>query len=316
MNILAFLALPAGIRTRPHSYFKGYIGMHTERIGFIGPGIMGKPMMHNLQHAGFSLSVYARRQAQLDELGLANVQAYKTPSELASTADIIISCVSDSSDVEEVLAGPSGVIHGIKPGALVIDMSTISAEVTKRLANQFEAKQASLLDAPVSGGEVGAINGTLSIMVGGSTTDFTRAQAVFAAMGSNIVHIGDSGAGQIAKACNQILAAQTMNAVAEAYLLAQSADVDPAKVREALLGGFAYSRVLELHGQRMLEQNYQPGFKTHLHAKDLGIALDSAKANQIDLPGATLAAELLQKLLEQGDGELDSAAIAKIVGSG
>jgi len=316
VNILAFLALPAGIRARPHSYFKGYIGMHTKRIGFIGPGIMGKPMMHNLQRAGFSLSVYARRQAQLDELGLANVQSYASPSELASAVDIIISCVSDSSDVEEVLTGPSGVIHGIRPGALVIDMSTISAEVTKRLANQLEAKQASLLDAPVSGGEIGAINGTLSIMVGGSTIDFTRAQAVFAAMGSNIVHIGDNGAGQIAKACNQILAAQTMNAVAEAYLLAQSADVDPAKVREALLGGFAYSRVLELHGQRMLEQNYEPGFKTHLHAKDLGIALDSAKANQIDLPGAILASELLQKLLEQGDGELDSAAIAKIVGSG
>lgn len=290
--------------------------MQTPRIGFIGPGIMGKPMIHNLHRAGFSLAVFARRQAQVDELGLTDIQSYSSPSELASAVDIIISCVSDSSDVEEVLIGPSGVIHGIKPGTLVIDMSTISAEVTKRLASQLESKQASLLDAPVSGGEIGAINGNLSIMVGGSTTDFTRAAAIFAAMGENIVHVGDNGAGQIAKACNQILAAQTMNAVAEAYLLAQSANVDPAKVREALLGGFAYSRVLELHGQRMLDQNYNPGFKTHLHAKDLGIALDSAKANQIDLPGATLAADLLQRLLLQGDGELDSAAIAKIVGSG
>ena len=227
--------------------------MQNERIGFIGPGIMGKPMMHNLQRAGFSLAVYARRRIQLDELGLTAVSSYESPSELASAVNIIISCVSDSSDVEEVLAGPSGVIHGINPGTLVIDMSTISAEVTKRLAKQLEAKQASLLDAPVSGGEIGAINGTLSIMVGGSATDFTRAQAIFAALGTNIVHIGSNGAGQIAKACNQILAAQTMNAVAEAYLLAQSANVDPAKVREALLGGFAFSRVLELHGKRMLE---------------------------------------------------------------
>jgi len=290
--------------------------MQNERIGFIGPGIMGKPMMHNLQRAGFSLAVYARRRIQLDELGLTAVSSYESPSELASAVNIIISCVSDSSDVEEVLAGPSGVIHGINPGTLVIDMSTISAEVTKRLAKQLEAKQASLLDAPVSGGEIGAINGTLSIMVGGSATDFTRAQAIFAALGTNIVHIGSNGAGQIAKACNQILAAQTMNAVAEAYLLAQSANVDPAKVREALLGGFAFSRVLELHGKRMLEQDYKPGFKTELHAKDLRIALNSANSNQVDLPGATLASELLHKLLEQGDGELDSAAIAKIVGSG
>ena len=290
--------------------------MQNERIGFIGPGIMGKPMMHNLQRAGFSLAVYARSRIQLDELGLTAVSSYESPSELASAVNIIISCVSDSSDVEEVLAGPSGVIHGINPGTLVIDMSTISAEVTKRLAKQLEAKQASLLDAPVSGGEIGAINGTLSIMVGGSATDFTRAQAIFAAIGTNIVHIGSNGAGQIAKACNQILAAQTMNAVAEAYLLAQSANVDPAKVREALLGGFAFSRVLELHGKRMLEQDYEPGFKTELHAKDLRIALNSAKSNQVDLPGATLASELLHKLLEQGDGELDSAAIAKIVGSG
>jgi len=290
--------------------------MQNERIGFIGPGIMGKPMMHNLQRAGFSLAVYARRRIQLDELGLTAVSSYESPSELASAVNIIISCVSDSSDVEEVLAGPSGVIHGINPGTLVIDMSTISAEVTKRLAKQLEAKQASLLDAPVSGGEIGAINGTLSIMVGGSATDFTRAQAIFAALGTNIVHIGSNGAGQIAKACNQILAAQTMNAVAEAYLLAQSANVDPAKVREALLGGFAFSRVLELHGKRMLEQDYKPGFKTELHAKDIRIALNSAKSNQVDLPGATLASEFLHKLLEQGDGELDSAAIAKIVGSG
>ena len=290
--------------------------MQNERIGFIGTGIMGKQMMHNLQRAGFSLAVYARRRIQLDELGLTAVSSYESPSELASVVNIIISCVSDSSDVEEVLAGPSGVIHGINPGTLVIDMSTISAEVTKRLAKQLEAKQASLLDAPVSGGEIGAINGTLSIMVGGSATDFTRAQAIFAALGTNIVHIGSNGAGQIAKACNQILAAQTMNAAAEAYLLAQSANVDPAKVREALLGGFAFSRVLELHGKRMLEQDYKPGFKTELHAKDLRIALNSAKSNQVDLPGATLAYELLHKLLEQGDGELDSAAIAKIVGSG
>ena len=232
---------------------------------------------------------------------------------MAEASSIVISCVSDTPDVEEVLIGPHGAIHGIQPGSLVIDMSTISPESTRNMAIQFSKAGASMLDAPVSGGEVGAIAATLSIMVGGEAKDFERALPVFECLGKNIIHVGESGAGQVTKACNNLVAAQTVVSVAEAYLLARSSGVDPAKVRDALLGGFAYSRVLELHGQRVLDDNYVPGFKTKLHAKDIRIALKSAEKNSIKLPGTELSDHYLQALLEQGDGELDSSAIAKII---
>ncbi len=212
-----------------------------------------------------------------------------------------------------MLVGPQGAIHGVQAGALVIDMSTISPETTRSMANQFSQVGASMLDAPVSGGEVGAIAATLSIMVGGEVKNFERAKPIFECLGKNIIRVGSSGAGQVAKACNNLVAAQTIVAVAEAYLLARSCDVDPAKVREALLGGFAYSRVLELHGQRVLDNNYTPGFKTKLHAKDIRIALKSAETNSIKMPGTELSAHYLQELLEQDNGELDSAAIAKVI---
>lgn len=290
--------------------------MNKEKIGYLGLGIMGKPMVENLVKAGYPVSVYARRKASIQALGLANVEAFASPAELAKACDVIISCVSDTPDVEQVLTGAAGVIQGVQTGALVIDMSTISSQATRNMAQQFKAKSVEMLDAPVSGGEVGAIAGTLSIMVGGAAQAFARAKAIFAVLGKNIVHVGDSGAGQVAKACNNLLAAQTVVAMAEAFLLAQSEEVDPAKVREALLGGFAYSRVLELHGQRVLEGNYAPGFKTKLHAKDLRIALASAQENGIALPGTARANEYLDQLIEQGDGELDSSAIAKVIGSG
>ena len=287
-----------------------------EKIGYIGLGIMGNPMVENLTKAGHKVNVFARRQASVNALETDNIEAFSKPAELAKASTITISCVSDTPDVEEVLTGSDGVIQGVQPGSLVIDMSTISPEATRSMSAQFSQAGASMLDAPVSGGEVGAIAGTLSIMVGGEEKDFERALPIFECLGKNIVHVGASGAGQVAKACNQILVAQTMTAVAEAYLLAQSADVDPAKVREALLGGFAYSKILEFHGQRMLDKNYQPGFKAELHAKDLHIALESALAHNINIPGAKLSDDYMQRLVAQGDGELDSAAIAKIVGSG
>ena len=290
--------------------------MHTEKIGFIGLGIMGKPMVENLLKAGHRVNVYARREASVQALATDLCTPYASPAKLAESATLIFSCVADTPDVEAVLTGTNSVIEGIQPGALVIDMSTISAEATRAMAQKFSAAGAAMLDAPVSGGEVGAIAGTLSVMVGGTKQDFARALPILQCLGKNIVHVGASGAGQIAKACNQILVAQTMTAVAEAYLLAQSANVDPAKVREALLGGFAYSKILEVHGQRMLDQNYQPGFKARLHAKDLRIAMESAQAGNINLPGAALSNQYLRTLVEQGDGELDSAAIAKVVGSG
>ena len=290
--------------------------MNKEKIGYIGIGIMGKPMVENLVKASYSVSVYARREASIQALGLPDIDHYPNPAELAKHCNVVISCVSDTPDVEEVLIGPEGIIHGIQPNALVIDMSTISSKATRAMAAKFKQANASMLDAPVSGGEVGAISGTLSIMVGGEPKEFDRAKPIFEALGKNIVHVGDSGAGQVAKACNNLLAAQTVVAMAEAFLLAQSEGVDAAKVREALLGGFAYSRVLELHGQRVLEGNYAPGFKTNLHAKDLRIALANARENGIAMPGTELANKYLDQLIEQGDGELDSSAIAKAVGSG
>ena len=287
-----------------------------EKIGYIGLGIMGKPMVENLTRAGHRVNVFARRKDSIDALGTECIQEFSTPAELAEASTLIISCVSETSDSEEVLTGSQGAIQGLQAGALVIDMSTISPETTCAMAASFSQAGGSMLDAPVSGGEVGAIAGTLSIMVGGEKRDFERALPVFECLGKNIIHVGASGAGQVAKACNQIVVAQTMTAIAEAYLLAQSAGVDPAKVREALLGGFAYSKILEVHGQRMLDKNYQPGFKAKLHAKDLRIALESASANKLKLPAAELSNEYMQQLLEQGGGELDSAAIAKIIGSG
>ena len=290
--------------------------MQTEQIGYIGIGIMGKPMVENLVKAGHSVNVYARRKISTEGLPADQVSVYSTPAELARNSTIIISCVADTPDVEAVLTGKNGVLEGIQQGALVIDMSTISPEATQSIMKRFARAGAGMLDAPVSGGEAGAIAGTLSIMVGGEVKDFERALPIFNCLGKNIVHVGDSGAGQIAKACNQILVAQTMTAVAEAYLLAQASNVDPAKVREALLGGFAYSKILEVHGQRMLDKQYAPGFKSRLHAKDLRIALESAQAHDIDLPGTRISDAYMRALVEQGDGELDSAAIAKMVGSG
>lgn len=287
-----------------------------QTIGYIGIGIMGKPMVKNLLKAGYSVNVYARRRASIEDLCEDSCAVYDSPKALAKASDVIISCVADTADVEQVLTGAEGVIHAIKPESIVIDMSTISPEATRAMALQFKQAGAHMLDAPVSGGEVGAIDGTLSIMVGGAETDFLRVLPILECLGKNIVHVGDHGAGQVAKACNQILVAQTMNAVAEAFLLAQRSNVDAAKVREALLGGFAYSKILEVHGRRMLEGNYQPGFKAHLHAKDLRIATQSAEVTQCSLPGADLVSQYMNTLVEQGDGELDSAAIAKLIGSG
>jgi len=287
--------------------------MHTEIVGYIGLGIMGTAMVENLAKAGHKVNVYARRKASIEALKTDNIEVFASPAALAEASSIVISCVSDTPDAEEVLIGPQGAINGIQPGSLVIDMSTISPESTRNMAIQFSKAGASMLDAPVSGGEVGAIAATLSIMVGGEAKDFERARPVFECLSKNIIHVGESGAGQVTKACNNLVAAQTVVAVAEAYLLARSCGVDPAKVRDALLGGFAYSRVLELHGQRVLDDNYVPGFKTKLHAKDIRIALESAEKNSIKLPGTELSDHYLQALLEQGNGELDSSAIAKII---
>ena len=287
--------------------------MSKENIGYIGLGIMGSAMVKNLTKAGHQVSVYARRQASVAALANDKIIAFPSPAELAKACRVVICCVSDTADVEQVLTGPQGVLAGIQHDALVIEMSTICPQATRAMAAKFTQAGAGMLDAPVSGGEAGAIAATLSIMIGGDEEHFQRALPIFKCLGENVIHVGPAGAGQVAKACNNLVAAQTIVAVAEAFLLAQSAHVDAAKVRQALLGGFAYSKVLELHGQRMLDENYTPGFKARLHAKDLRIALKSAQDNAIQLPATRLANEYLQTLIERGDGDLDSAAIARLI---
>jgi 2-hydroxy-3-oxopropionate reductase len=282
-------------------------------IGWIGLGIMGNPMCKNLMKAGFPLAIYARRPESAQELTDLGATFYPTPAALAANVDVVISMVSDTPDVEAVLLGKDRVIEGGKPGLLVVDMSTISPVATREIAAKLAEKGIRMLDAPVSGGDVGAIAGTLTIMVGGNADDLAYALPALEVMGKTITHIGDHGAGQLAKACNQLIAAQSVIAVTEAFEMAKAAGVDPAKVRAALLGGFAYSRVLELHGQRILSENYQPGFKAHLHNKDMHIVADTIAAFSLNLPGTQRACDYMQTLVDQGNGELDSSALAKIV---
>ena len=283
------------------------------KIAYIGPGIMGRPMVLNLIAGGHELVVYARRAEAAEPLVKAGATACASPAEAARQAEVIFSCVSDTPDVEDVLLGQDGVIHGASPGSIVVDMSTISPSATRAMAEQLATRDIHMLDAPVSGGEQGAIAGTLSIMVGGDAADLARVRPLLDLLGKNIVHIGDHGAGQTAKACNQIVVAQTIVGVAEALQMARNAGVDPAKVREALLGGFAYSRILDVHGQRMLEGNFKPGFKAKLHAKDLRIALEEGKRQGLSMQSSAAAAEYVFRVVEELDGELDHSAVIKLM---
>lgn len=281
------------------------------RVGYIGLGIMGKPMALNIQKAGFELHVWARRPEAT--AGLHGATAHSSLSALAPCCDVICLNVSDTPDVEQLILGEGGLIEHAKPGTIIVDNSTISPDATRTIASKLAEKNIAMLDAPVSGGDVGAIAGTLSIMVGGKADIFAKVQPVLEACGNNILHIGDHGAGQVCKACNQILVAQSMAAVGESMLLAKASGVDATKVRQALLGGFAQSRILDIHGQRILDNNFTPGFKSELHHKDMGIALDAANRGGLELPGAQLAAEHLQAMVEQGLGGEDSSAMCKII---
>ncbi|HEX7044107.1 MAG TPA: 2-hydroxy-3-oxopropionate reductase [Burkholderiales bacterium] len=282
-------------------------------VGFVGLGIMGRPMALNLGKAGHALWVHGRRPETMEPLVAAGAKACGSPQEVAANTDVIFVMVSDTPDVEQVILGEKGVVHGARKGAIVVDMSTISPNATRRMAAALAARGIEMLDAPVSGGEVGAINGTLSIMVGGKAPVFEKVLPLFQVMGKNIVHVGDNGAGQVAKACNQIVVALTIEAVAEALTFARRNNVDAAKVRAALMGGFAGSKILEVHGQRMLDNDFKPGFKTKLHQKDLRIVLEDAGALGLGLPGAALVSQHLNALVGSGDGELDSSAIVKAV---
>jgi 2-hydroxy-3-oxopropionate reductase len=281
----------------------------VERIGFIGLGIMGKPMVRNLLKAGYPVVVYNRSPEPIQELAAEGAGVAQSPREVASQVDVLITCVSDSPDVEAVLLGQDGAIVGVRDGMLYIDMSTIAPATARKIYTVLQEKGVSALDAPVSGGDIGAQQGTLSIMVGGDVPAFQRALPILQVLGKNIVHVGAAGAGQVTKACNQVVVALSVQAVAEALTLAKKSGVDPAKVREALLGGFAQSRVLEVHGKRMLEGDFAPGFKLNLFRKDINIVLQTGRELKLPLFGAAHAAELMDALLAQGKGELDYVSL-------
>ncbi|HEY6200880.1 MAG TPA: 2-hydroxy-3-oxopropionate reductase [Candidatus Binatia bacterium] len=285
----------------------------SETIGFIGLGIMGKPMARNLLKAGYPLLVHNRSRASVEELANEGVAPAANAYEVAAAADILITMLPDSPDVEQVYNGAEGVFKGARSGALLIDMSTISPVVARKLAADAERRGCEMLDAPVSGGEAGAVGATLSIMIGGKPSAVDRAMPVFQKLGKNIVHVGAAGAGQIAKAANQIVVGVTIAAVSEALVLAAKAGVDPAKVREVLLGGFAQSKILDAHGQKMLERNFKPGFRIRLHEKDLKIALASGSEYGVPLTTTAVVAQMMAAMKATGRGDLDHAALVTLV---
>jgi len=278
-------------------------------LGFIGLGIMGKPMASHLVKAGHTVHVCDLAEESVKHLCSLGGKACTCCKEVAQRSDIIFIMVPDTPDVEAVLFGAEGVAEGLKPGSIVVDMSSISPIATKEFAKRLAAMGVKMLDAPVSGGQVGAENATLSIMVGGPVDVFNQIKPYFERMGKNIVHIGDHGDGQTCKVANQIVVALTIEAVGEALLFASKAGADPAKVRAALLGGFAQSRILELHGERMIKHTFNPGFRIRLHQKDLNLALESARSLGLSLPNTSLAQELFNAVAAQGGSDLDHSAM-------
>ena len=286
----------------------------SQTIGFIGLGLMGRPMAKNLLKAGYKLVVNSRSQGPVDDLVASGATRAITPADVARQATVIITMVPDSPDVELVLDGPNGVFSALQPGATIIDMSSIAPAVARRLADRAKSLGATMLDAPVSGGDIGAINGTLSIMVGGDKAAFDAVKPILDVMGNpeKVVHIGDAGAGQLCKLCNQMVIGGTLAVVAEAFALAMKAGVDAAKVREALLGGFAQSRVLEVHGERVLKNTHKPGFKTHLYAKDMRNVIGALAEHDVPAPVSALVQQLVHATMARGWGEQDNSIMGRI----
>ena len=286
-----------------------------ETIGFIGLGLMGKPMAANLLKAGYPVVVHSRSQGPVEELVAQGARKGTSPADVARQSTRVITMVPDSPDVERVLAGPDGVFSALQPGTIVIDMSSIAPGVARRLAEKAASLGATMLDAPVSGGDIGAINGTLSIMVGGDAAAFAAAKPLFDVMGNpeKVIHIGGPGAGQLCKLCNQMVIGGTLAVAAEALALAKKSGVDAAKVREALLGGFAQSRVLEVHGERALKNTFKPGFKTHLFAKDMRNVVSTLAEHDCAAPVTAVVQQLLHATMAAGRGEDDNSIMAKTV---
>jgi 2-hydroxy-3-oxopropionate reductase len=286
-----------------------------DTIGFIGLGLMGRPMAKNLLKAGYPVIVHSRSQGPVDDLVAAGATRAESPAAMARQATRIITMVPDSPDVEAVLEGADGVFSALQPGTIIIDHSSIAPAVARRLAGRAASLGATMLDAPVSGGDVGAIAGTLSIMVGGDAQAFATVRPILDVMGNpeRVVLIGEAGAGQLCKLCNQMVIGGTLAVVAEAFALARKASVDPARVRDALLGGFAQSRVLDLHGERILKGNYTPGFKTDLYAKDMRNVIGALAEHDVPAPVTALVQQLVHATMAAGRGKEDNSAMAKTI---
>ncbi len=285
-----------------------------DTIGFIGLGLMGRPMAKNLLKAGYPVVAHSRSQGPVDDVVASGATSAASPAEVARQVTRIITMVPDSPDVEKVLEGPDGVFSTMQRGTIIIDCSSILPGVARRLAERAAEGGGTMLDAPVSGGDIGAINGTLSIMVGGDKQAFDTVKPILDVMGNpeKVVHIGDAGAGQLCKLCNQMVIGGTLAVVAEAFALAMKAGVDANKVREALLGGFAQSRVLEVHGERVLKNTHKPGFKTHLYAKDMRNVVAALAEYNVPAPVSAFVQQLVHATMAKGWGEQDNSAMGRI----
>ena len=291
------------------------------KIGFIGLGLMGRPMAKHLLDAGHEMHLWARRSATLAPWrGLDRVTLHDCAATVARHSDLAITMLADGPDVETVILGKQGLAEGVAEQKgqkctdfLIIDMSTIPPSTARRIGQSLDTRGIDFLDAPVSGGETGAINATLTIMAGGKEASFERARPVLERLGRTLTYIGPTGAGQVAKACNQILTGAGIVAVAEALNFARASGVEPARVREALLGGFAGSRILDHHGKRMLNRDFQPGFKAWMHQKDLRIVMNEAQQLGLTLPGTAITTQLFNALVGSGSGEEDSIALLKLL---
>ncbi len=282
------------------------------RIGFIGLGLMGRPMCLNLHRAGARLVIYNRSRAVVDNLIREAIEPADNPADVACRTEIVVLMVSDTPAVKQVLFGDNGLADGLRPGALVIDMGTTAVAATREYAARLAQTGVDFIDAPVSGGEIGARDGSLAIMAGGSEAAVKRAWPLFDILGKSTIHVGDVGAGQVAKAANQVIVGLNIGALAEALALAECAGVDPSKVRQALLGGFAASRILEVHGQRMIDSSFAPGGKVTTQHKDLSQALDLAASLGLSLPATHLNMTLYQRLIDKGEGGLDHSALIRL----
>ncbi len=285
----------------------------AEKVGFVGLGIMGRPMAKNLIEAGHELVLYNRTKEKAEELAGEGAAVAGSPREVAESSDIVVTMLPDSPDVAAVVAGEDGMLEGIREGSLIVDMSTISPVVARELAGKARERGASMLDAPVSGGDVGARDGTLSIMVGGLEEDFERARPLFEVMGRTVTYVGEAGARQVVKACNQIVVGLTIEAVSEALVLGSKAGVDPARILDVLSGGLAGNKVMEVKRDKFLDHSFDPGFRVELHRKDLGIALAAGREYGVTLPVTAIVDQMLEALMAKGRGDRDHSAILTFI---